>query len=153
MGKKKKEKIRVIALAILVNDEHIFVTEYFHSTTGEPYYRPLGGGVDFYETGEQATRRELLEEIEADLVHVKYAGMLENIFQLDGKRAHQICLMYQARFAEVHRNEIDYVVVGKEGKKSFNAMWKPLTLFRENTAPLYPNGLLDLLDKLLVNDN
>lgn len=144
MGKKKK--IRVIALAVLCWDDHIFVTEYIDEHTGNPYYRPLGGGVDFYETGEEAVIRELQEEINAELVNVQYAGMLENIFKMQSKRRHQICLMYTAQFAEAERQQIAYTVVGEEGEKNFNAMWKPLSIFREGEANLYPDGLLTLLD-------
>ncbi|MEM9955708.1 MAG: NUDIX domain-containing protein [Chloroflexota bacterium] len=142
----KKEKIRVIALAVILQDEHIFVTEYINPTNDEPYYRPLGGGVDFHETGIDAVQRELLEEINAPLSDVSYLGMLENIFETDEGRGHQICLMYNAIFAEPERIHVNYSVVGQEGKKEFNALWKPLAMFRAGDAPLYPNGLLALLD-------
>lgn len=143
----KKQRIRVIALVILRHQDHIFVTEYFHPTTDEPYYRPLGGGVEFFETGEEAVRRELMEEIEAPLADVRYLGMLENIYTVEGKRAHQICLMYGATFAHYQRQSLTYTVIGQEGKESFRALWKPLGMFRNGEAPLYPNGLLALLDR------
>lgn len=99
----KKEKIRVIALAVLRQHDRIFVTEYFH-TTGEPYYRPLGEGIAFFEMGAEAVRRELREEIDAELDNVQYIGMLENIFATDEKCGHQICLMYAAQCVETQRN-------------------------------------------------
>jgi ADP-ribose pyrophosphatase YjhB (NUDIX family) len=146
----KKEKIRVIALAILRCHDHLFVTEYIHPTTGKPYYRPLGGGVDFYETGEDAVRRELMEEIEAPLMNVRYLSTLENIFTDAEGRRHQICLLYEAAFAESERQILDYTVIGQEGSEAFQAMWKPLSMFRNGDAPLYPNGLLDLLDRMVT---
>ena len=146
MDSNRNEQIRVIALAVLRQADHIFVTEYVHPITGELYYRPLGGGVDFYETGEDAIRRELLEEIDADLTDVHYVGMMENIFTTEDSRGHQICLMYTATFTEAHRNTTDYIVEGQEGETPFKAMWKPISIFRTGSPSLYPNGLLDLLD-------
>lgn len=142
----KKEEIRVIALAVLRHHDHLFVAEYFHMTTGDPHYRPLGGGVEFYETGEEAVRRELLEEIAVPLTNVRYLHTLEHLYIVEGIRVHQICLMYAATFADSARNALDYTVTGQEGKQKFQTMWKPLSMFRNGDAPLYPNGLLDLLD-------
>ena len=139
------EKIRAIALAVLIQDDHIFVTEYVRAISGEFYYRPLGGGIEFYETGEDAVRRELHEEIEADLINVHYMGLLENLFTTEEGRGHQICLMYTAQFAEDTRNQTDYFVEGWEGESPLKAMWKPISMFRSGESPLYPNGLIDLL--------
>lgn len=141
------EKIRAIALAVLIQNDHIFVTEYTRSTNGELYYRPLGGGIEFYETGEDAVRRELREEIKADLINVRYMGLLENLFTTEEGRAHQICLMYTAQFAEAYRNKTDYIIEGWEGESPFKALWKPIAMFRSGESPLYPNGLIALLDK------
>ena len=61
---------------------------------GRLYYRPLGGTIEFGERGEEAVRREFREEIAADLADVRYLGMLENIFTYDGRRGHEIVLVY-----------------------------------------------------------
>jgi 8-oxo-dGTP pyrophosphatase MutT (NUDIX family) len=47
---------------------------------GSYYYRPLGGGIDFSETGEEAARRELREELGVELGSVRFLGFLENLF-------------------------------------------------------------------------
>jgi len=39
------------------------------------------------------------------------------------------------------------LIVGQEAGVRIEAMWKSLALFREGRAPLYPDGLLELLDQ------
>jgi hypothetical protein len=58
---------------------------------GALFHRPLGGHVEFGEYAEHAVRRELLEEIGQSLSEVKLLGVLENIFDWAGSRAHESC--------------------------------------------------------------
>lgn len=139
-------RIRAIALGVILQDDMIFVTEYTDPTTGKPYYRPLCGGIEFGEYAVDALQREFQEEIEATLSNIHLIGVLENIFTLDGNMGHQICIMFRATFAENERNQPDYEVVGIEDHETFNAMWKPLRMFSDKEAPLYPDGLLELIE-------
>lgn len=43
---------------------------------------------------------------------------------------------------------MDCVVEAHEEHEAFQAMWKPIAMFKSDVAPLYPNGLLDLLEKM-----
>ena len=141
-------RIRAIALCVLQQHDMIFVTEYIDPTSGNPYYRPLGGGIEFGEYALDAIQREFQEEIKADLCDIQFIGVLENIFERDGNMGHQICMMFRATFVEAERNDLDYRVVGTEEHETFNAMWKPLQMFRDGEAPLYPDNLLQMIENL-----
>jgi 8-oxo-dGTP pyrophosphatase MutT (NUDIX family) len=61
---------------------------------------PVGGGIDFGETSEQAVRREVKEEINADIQDLKLLGLVENLFTCSGIEGHEIIFIYEANFAD-----------------------------------------------------
>ena len=139
-----EEKIRPIAICVCRDGERILVAEGHDSKKGETFYRRLGGTIEFGERGEEAVQREFREEIAADLVEVRYVGMLENIFTYEGRRGHEIVLVYDGRLtdASLYENE---VIEGDEMGERFKAVWIRLDEFGEGKPPVYPEGLLALL--------
>ena len=137
------EKVRPIAICICRDADRILVSEFREQD--RLYYRPLGGTIEFGECGEQTIRREFREEIGADLTEVCYLGMLENIYSHKGLRGHEIVLVYDGRLADTSLYRKD-VMQGDELGKPFQAVWKRLDEFDPEKAPVYPEGLLALLN-------
>jgi len=146
-SKKKKPRIRVLALGLFRQGDTIFVAEGRDALTGETFYRPIGGAVEFGELAADALAREVDEEIGAAIEAVRYLFTLENIFIYEGEPGHEICLVHDARFVEPQRRAPDYTVVGRDdGEILYTATYKPLRFFSAPDAPpLYPDGLLDIL--------
>ena len=136
--------VRPIAIAIIRRGERIFVAEGTDDVTEETFYRPLGGLVEFGERGSDTVRREIQEEIGADLTNVRYLGTMENIFTYNGEPGHEIVLVYEAEFADPAMYDKPDVAARESGAAPFNATWKRLSDFGPHT-PLYPAGLLDKL--------
>ncbi len=151
MSKKKKKKKRVKSKAVCVFrwDDKIFVAEGYDRTIDETFYRPIGGSIEFGEYGVDTIKREVMEEIEADVADVTFIGILESIFKFEDKRGHEIMLIYDGRFTDESVYDESRVVRGEDdGEVLFDAVWKTLDFFRgDNAPPLYPAGLLELLDK------
>ncbi|MDQ7024412.1 MAG: NUDIX domain-containing protein [Anaerolineae bacterium] len=144
----KKKRIRPLALCVFRRGDKIFVAEGHDKKINKTFYRPIGGGIDFTERAIETVRREVREEIEADVTNLVYLGTLENIFSYEGQFGHEICLMFDGDFVDDFRNVDDYTVVGHDdGDVLFTAMWKSLDFFRNGHAPLYPDGLLALLEQ------
>jgi 8-oxo-dGTP pyrophosphatase MutT (NUDIX family) len=139
------QHIRPISIGIIRRDDAILVFEAFDALKQETFYRPLGGGILFGETGEQALRREFREEIATDLASIAYLGTLENIFVHAGRPGHELVRVYEAQLADETLYASDELTVTEE-TETLVAFWKPLDLFRQNLAILYPIGLLELLD-------
>jgi hypothetical protein len=75
------DAIRVIAAAVIRDGDRILVWHDHDPATGEVVAVPLAGGIEFGETGEEAIRRELKEEIGSGPKSVRYLGLFEDIFE------------------------------------------------------------------------
>ncbi|HLF70587.1 MAG TPA: NUDIX domain-containing protein, partial [Dehalococcoidia bacterium] len=96
------------------------------------------------ELAEDAARREVREEIGAEVDGLRLLGVFENLFVYQGERGHELVWLYEGRFVDPSfyaREVIDC----DEGGARFEAHWVPLDLFVRGEAPLYPDGLLELL--------
>jgi ADP-ribose pyrophosphatase YjhB (NUDIX family) len=151
----KNKQIRVVALCVFLhttpdNQKRIFVGEGHDPHTKTTFYRPLGGAIEFGERGEFAIKREIREEVGAEIYGVRYLGLLENIYRFNGRRGHEISLIYDATFADKKVYELPGLKTAerpKEGKGEFRAMWYNLDAFRSRNQRLYPSGLFELLLK------
>jgi 8-oxo-dGTP pyrophosphatase MutT (NUDIX family) len=141
-----EEKIRPIAICVCFDADRILVAEGHDSKKGQTFYRPLGGTIEFGERGEETVRREFGEEINADLIEVRYVGMLENIFTYEGRRGHEIVLVYDGQLADRSLYDKD-TIEGNELGMHFKAVWKRLSDFAPGSPPVYPDGLIALLAK------
>jgi ADP-ribose pyrophosphatase YjhB (NUDIX family) len=142
-----EKRIRVIALGIFRQGDEIFVVKGFDPIKSEYFYRPLGGGINFGETGSQALVREMYEETGLLIEKVRYLGTCENIFTYMGEKGHEIALIYIARFIDPAVYDADEVECAEDDETPFTAVWKHLDSFgKGKDGPLYPNGLMELLE-------
>ncbi len=160
----ERNPVRATALCVVLDADRVFVFTAYDSADDEIFYRPLGGGIEFGETGLECVEREILEEINAEVVDGRRLGTLESIFSYSGVPGHQITLVYEARFADAGIYEAEFLVSyedegvetstvpGEEklSANSFRASWVPLDDFRDGSKTLYPVGLLELIDNSLV---
>jgi 8-oxo-dGTP pyrophosphatase MutT (NUDIX family) len=146
--KKNKRRIRPLALCVFRRGDKILVARGYDAAIDQTFYRPIGGGINFGERGANAVLREVKEELDADVVDIVYLGAFENIFSYEGKAGHEIIMVYDGRLTDPALNEDDALLEGEDdGETLYQASWKTFAFFRaENAPPLYPAGLLDLLD-------
>jgi ADP-ribose pyrophosphatase YjhB (NUDIX family) len=138
------EHIRPLALGIVWRGDALLVFEGYDRVKEEVFYRPLGGGIEFGEYSQQAIRREFREELGAELDGLRYMSTVENIFTCDGRRGHEIVLLYEATLADPSFYEREAFTVHEE-RERFVARWMPLRRFATDGLLLYPDGLLELL--------
>jgi 8-oxo-dGTP pyrophosphatase MutT (NUDIX family) len=144
-----KQKIRPLAICVFRDGERIFAAEGYDSLKQQTFYRPLGGRIEFGERSDQTIVRELREEIGAEVSDLRYLGTLENIFTFNGEAGHEIVLVYDGKFVDktiYEREGLEGVEESDEHAGTFRAVWKSLSFFREGRVPLYPDGLLELLE-------
>jgi len=136
--------IRPIAICVLRRDDEILVMEARDHSRDLTFYRPLGGGIEFGERSVVAVRREIREEIGAELEAVSLLTILENLFEFEGEAWHEIVFVYEATLTDRSLYERQTFVVA-EGTTTLPAVWRRLSDFDMASAPLYPDGLLAYL--------
>lgn len=140
------KSIRPVAICLIRCQDRILVGECTDSVKGEVFYRPLGGGVHFGEPAREAVIREIREEIGAALTEVHQIGVIENIFMFEGKKGHEIVLIFEARFANKELyDRTEWDTTAEPGWSRF--VWKQVSDFQTGMAKLYPEGLLEFLLK------
>lgn len=142
----KKNRIRPLAICVFRNNGRILVAEGYDPVKKQTFYRPLGGAIEFGERSEDTVRRELMEEIGAEVGDAWYLGTLENIFVFNGAPGHEIVQVYDGVLTEPGLYE-QAVIEGREADvdESFKAVWMQLDEFVDGKSVLYPTGLLELL--------
>lgn len=113
---------------------------------GRLFIARSGGAIEFGEYGRDCVIREIREEMGAEIRDLTYLGTMEKIFVYDGTPGHEIVLVYEGSFADSHIYQAESIRCRNNGEK-FVARRKPASQFREGKAPLYPEGLLDLLNR------
>ncbi|HKY53796.1 MAG TPA: NUDIX domain-containing protein [Anaerolineales bacterium] len=138
-------QIRPIVLCVFRNNDRILVFEGHDPIKGEIFYRPLGGGIEFGESGEVAVRREIMEELHSEIEGLQHLGFLENIFTFNGKSHHEIVMIYDGVLKESRLYEQAEMKVEEANGEIVRALWKSLDEFEPGNLILYPDGLLNLL--------
>jgi ADP-ribose pyrophosphatase YjhB (NUDIX family) len=137
--------IRVLAIGLFREGDRVLVARGVDPATGEPFYRPLGGGVEFGENAEAALRREIAEELGGTIEDPRLTGVLENIFEYAGRPGHEIIFVFDARFGDASwylRPELPVTEVGTGWEP---ARWISIEALSSGPERLVPDGLLKLL--------
>ena len=151
-----KGVIRPLVICLFSNNGKILVARGFDRVKNEWFYRPLGGQIEFGEYSQEALIREIREEVQQEIHNVRYLGLIENLFTFSGIDEHEIVLVYDADFVNRYIYTRD-VLSGIEDNLEdpvFQAIWRSLDeLSRRDSLPLYPTGLLDLVNHMIKEES
>ncbi|PEN45197.1 DNA mismatch repair protein MutT [Bacillus wiedmannii] len=135
---------RAKAFGLATHQGRLLVQEYH--TGDETYYRPLGGSIELGEKSAHTVIREFKEELHTEVEITNYVGCLENIFQLDEGIGHEIIQLYSLRLLDTSLYEMEKMNIQDEQTVSY-AKWIPVTVFIQKKKVLYPDGILNYIQK------
>jgi ADP-ribose pyrophosphatase YjhB (NUDIX family) len=111
---------------------------------GNEYYRCVGGGIELGERAEQAVRRELREELDVELSRAELLGVIENLFDFEGRPHHEIVFAFDCVVADPAFYDRGVHDVVEHGTVIEQARWVALADFSSGKR-LVPDGLLQLI--------
>jgi ADP-ribose pyrophosphatase YjhB (NUDIX family) len=135
--------IRPRAICVFSRGDRILVSFAVDPRTGGRYARTLGGAIEFGEHAADAIRREMREELGADILRPRLLGVLENIFELQGHRHHEIIFVFDADFADATLYDRTGLQVN-EAACIEPARWVSIDAFGDD-LPIYPRDVIALL--------
>lgn len=131
-------KIRGLAVALIKKGNEVLVSPGHDDVKGTDFYRLLGGGIEFGETSLEALKREIREELNAELQNIKLLEVKENIFEYNGQTGHEIAFIYAAEFADAALYQKDSFEI-IDGGEEFSAGW--LRVDETNVDKIFPGNL------------
>ncbi len=90
-------KIRPLAVALIEKENKVLAIKGYDDIKKQEFFRLVGGGIEFGETGKETLKREFMEELGFEPKDIEYYTTVENIFEFNGKPGHEIILVYKAK--------------------------------------------------------
>ena len=138
----KFKEIRPIVLGIVRHGNKLLVSKGYDKLKKQEFYRCLGGGIEFLENSKDALKREFKEEINIEIKIGEFLGISENIFNYNGKDAHELILFYDAYINDKDYKE-KYNLI--EDDNESEAIWIDIDKFKSKEIILYPEQIFKYL--------
>ncbi|QTL98615.1 NUDIX domain-containing protein [Iocasia frigidifontis] len=138
-SRKTKPYIRVTTLGLARRQDEILVTEGVDALADTHFYRFPGGGVEFWETSEEALKREFMEELNAEILSANYLCKIENIFEFEGEKKHEIILIYEVKLPNEYYEKEEMIL--NENGAIGKALWIDKHEFLNEEKILYPTEI------------
>lgn len=135
--------VRPIVIGVAEHNNKLLLEETFDRVKKEYIYRPLGGGLEFFEDSKTSIKREFMEEINVDIVVKNLICTIENMFTFEDVKRHELVLVYNVEVPDKIKNQ-EIIEMNENGFK-FYAKWIYKSEFISGKKKLFPKGLINYL--------
>lgn len=132
-------KLNVRAAVIITHNNKILV----HRNINSDHYALIGGRVEVGESSAQTVKREIQEEIGKKIELTGYYTTIENFFELNGSKYHEIMFVHKAEFINDDDKKIEHTLQNIEGKDYLQYEW--LKLDELKNYNIVPRCIIDVL--------
>jgi ADP-ribose pyrophosphatase YjhB (NUDIX family) len=130
------DKIRPNSLAIIKKNGKVLAIKAEDKVKGDKFYRLIGGGVEFGELSLGTLKREIREELDSTTVNEKFICPIENVFEYNGEKYHEITFLYECDLLEetIYNQEVVKIL----DKDDSFAEWVDIEKVKNSEVILYP---------------
>ena len=109
-----------------------------HKNKEDDFYAIPRGTIMIGETYENALKREFIEEIGAKITIKNYLGTVENFFEYNEKKYHEVMIVYESNFDSDSNFYKKERIIGLEGNGKIEFIWKTIDEIKElDLRPLF----------------
>lgn len=109
-----------------------------HKSKEDNFYAIPGGRIMIGETSENALKREFIEEIGAKITIKNYLGTVENFFEYNGKKYHELMIVYESTFDSNSNFYKEERIIGLEEDGKIEFIWKTIDEIKQlDLRPLF----------------
>lgn len=138
-------RIRVIVIGLAWNNGRLLAVEVTDDRGTVKGVRPLGGGIEFGETREDALRREFREELGVEIEISGAWHAMENIFQHEGDTGHEIVFAAEVTLGDASLYQKDRMEFLESDLTACRAAWFDPRELASRGVAFYPTGLAELI--------
>ena len=132
-------KLNVRAAGVIIHNNKILV----HRNINSNHYALVGGRIEIGENSADTIKREIKEELGKDIEITGYVSTIENFFEMDGSKYHEIMFVHKVEFIEEEDKGIEYTLKNIEGKDYLKYEW--LDVNKIDEYPLLPKVIRAVL--------
>ena len=112
-------KLNIRAAAIIIHNNKLLT----HKDTRLNFYGLLGGRIAIGEDSKTTILREMQEEMGKNIEIIGDVGTIENFFESDGYKYHEIEIIHRAEFVDEKDKKIEQTIKNIEGKDYLEYEW------------------------------
>ena len=132
-------KLNVRATVIIEHNGKILA----HKNVRSNHYALIGGRVKIGEDSETTVKREMMEELGNKIEVTGYVATIENFFEMNGTKYHEILFVHKAEFVDEEDKKIEYSLKNIEGEDWLQYEW--LDISKIDEYPLLPSSIKSVL--------
>ena len=112
-------KLNVRAAGIIIHNNKVLT----HRNLNSNHYTFIGGRVEIGEDSATTVKREIEEEVGKEIEIIEHGGVIENFFEMQGTKYHEMLFMHRAEFVDEEDQKIEYTLKNREGKDYLQYEW------------------------------
>lgn len=132
-------KLNVRAAGVIIHNNKILV----HRNINSNHYALVGGRIEIGENSADTIKREIKEELGKEIEITGYISTVENFFEMDGSKYHEIMFVHKVEFVNEDDKRIEYTLKNIEGKEYLRYEW--LDVNKIDEYPLWPKVIREVL--------
>ena len=134
-------KLNIRAGGVFIHNNKILT----HKDINKDHYALPGGRIEIGENSKETIKREIQEELGKEIEITGYIATIENFFEMDNKKYHELYFLNKVEFANEEDKKIDYTLYNIEGKEYLQYEWIDLEKIEEFN--LVPECLKEILKR------